>query len=80
MVLNISHADKVKYREALKPKKARQRKNRSRLLSKKSKDAVFKQFAGSEIDSAIRDDVELDEHVKMNDNYMRTGPYLPKKK
>lgn len=79
MVLNISHEDKKKYKEGLKNRKTRVRKKRSSLLSDKSKSEAFKQFGnmpGMESDK----DLPVDDHVKMNDNYMRTGPYRPKKK
>ena len=26
------------------------------------------------------EDITIDEHLKMNDNFLRTGPYKPKKK
>ena len=28
----------------------------------------------------VDDDITIDEHLKMNDNFLRTGPYKPKKK
>lgn len=79
MVLNISHEDKKKYDEGLKNKKTRVRVKRSSLISEKSKSAAFKQFdkmSGSD----MKKDIQVDTHVKMNDNFMRTGPYSPKKK
>jgi len=79
MVINMSHADKKKYDEGLKNRKTRARKKRSSLISEKSKNEAFKQFdkmAGSD----LKKEVQVDVHVKMNDNFMRTGPYRPKKK
>lgn len=79
MVLNISHEDKEKYNKLVKERKTRVRKNRTSLLSDKSKSKAFKQYdkmTGNEAKS----DPEIDAHVKMNDNFMRTGPYRPKKK
>ena len=79
MVLNISHEDKKKYEEGLKNRKTKVRKKRSSLLSDKSKNEAFKQFDKLPgMDS--NKDMPVDERVKMNDNFMRTGPYRPKKK
>ena len=50
---------------------------RFHLPSKKA----FKKFdQDHEPDANISDNVSIDEHVKMNDSYMRTGWYVPKKK
>jgi hypothetical protein len=79
MVLNISHDDKEKYKKLIAERKPRARKNRASLLSDKSKSKAFQQYdkmTGNEAKS----DPEIDTHVKMNDNFMRTGPYQPKKK
>jgi hypothetical protein len=57
------------------------RKQRSTILSDKTMKKVFKKFdEDHDPDSKISDDVSIDEHVKMNDSYMRTGWYVPKKK
>ena len=79
MILNISHRDKLKYREATKSKPVRARKKRSSLLKQKSKDAAFKEFEEFG-ETNLSSEVQVDEHVKLNDNFMRTGPYRPKKK
>ncbi len=79
MVLNISHDDKVKYNKLIAERKPRVRKNRATLLSDKTKNKAFKLYdkmTGNE----TKTDPEIDTHVKMNDNFMRTGPYSPKKK
>ncbi len=79
MVINISHADKEKYKKLTENRKTRVRKNRTALLSDKTKDKAFKKYdkmTGNETKS----EPEIDVHVKMNDNFMRTGPYRPKKK
>ena len=79
MVLNISHDDKEKYNKLIQDRKPRVRKKRTALLSDKSKNMAFKQYdkmTGNE----TKTDPEIDAHVKMNDNFMRTGPYRPKKK
>ena len=79
MVINISHADKEKYKKLLEDRKPQARKKRTSLLSDKSKSKAFAQYdkmTGNESKS----DPEIDTHVKMNDNFMRTGPYRPRKK
>jgi len=79
MVINISHADKEKYKKLLENRKTRARTNRTALLSDKSKDKAFKKY-DKMTGSHEKSDPEIDAHVKMNDNFMRTGPYRPKKK
>jgi len=79
MVINISHDDKLKYKQGLKKDKTRARTSRTRLLSDKTKNEAFKELGAFTADSRTSD-VQIDEHMKMNDNYMRTGPYRPKKK
>jgi len=79
MVLNISHEDKEKYKERMKIRKTRVRSKRTSLLSEKAKNKAFKDF-GEMGDTQLGKDVVIDEHMKMNDNFMRTGPYRPKKK
>ncbi len=79
MVLNISHADKEKYNKLVEERKPRVRKKRASLLSEKAKNKAFQQYdkmTGNE----EKTEPEIDAHVKMNDNFMRTGPYRPKKK
>ena len=80
MVLNISHEDKRKYKESLKPKKARVRKRRMTTMSDKLKNRAFKKFGDDPKSKEVDDDITIDEHLKMNDNFLRTGPYKPKKK
>jgi hypothetical protein len=42
---------------------------------------AFKKFDDDhDPDVNIKENVNVDEHVKMNDTYMRTGWYVPKKK
>jgi hypothetical protein len=79
MILNMSHDDKRKYREGRKHKDPKARVNRKTTLSAKSKDEAFKKLAGLQMPDADKS-VQVDEHMKMSDNYMRTGPYQPKKK
>ncbi len=80
MVLNISHEDQEKYKERMKNKKTRTREKRSSLLSKKSRSQAFKDFDKMTGADGLNKDVQIDVHVKMNDNFMRTGPYRAKKK
>ena len=80
MVLNISHDDKKKYKESLKPKTLRVRKKRTTTMSNKLKDQSFKKFDNAPKTKSVDDDITIDEHLKMNDNFLRTGPYKPKKK
>ena len=80
MVLNISHEDKKKYRESIKPKKTRDRKNRLSTMSENLKNKAFKKFARDPKNKTVDEDITIDEHLKMNDNYLRTGPYKPKSK
>ena len=80
MVLNISHEDKRKYKESLKPKKARVRQKRTTTMSEKLKNKAFKKFDNDPKSKSVDEDITIDEHLKMNDNFLRTGPYKPKKK
>ena len=80
MVLNISHEDKKKYKESLKPKKNKVRVRRATTMSDKLKSRAFKQFSDAPKNKAIDEDITIDEHLKMNDNFLRTGPYKTKKK
>ena len=80
MVLNISHEDKKKYKESLKPKKTRVRQKRTSTMSEKLKNRAFKKFDNEPKNKSVDEDIVIDEHLKMNDNFLRTGPYKPKKK
>jgi hypothetical protein len=80
MVLNISHSDKKKYLESRKKKKINPRVRRMSTLSNKVKEDAFKQFEEFDANNTAGEGVSIDEHVKMNDNFMRTGPYKAKKK
>ncbi|HIA32036.1 MAG TPA: hypothetical protein EYN83_02060 [Nitrospinaceae bacterium] len=80
MVINISHEDKKKYKEALKPEKVKVRTRRATLMSDKLKTRAFKKFSDDPKSKGVDEDITIDEHLKMNDNFLRTGPYKPKKK
>ena len=80
MILNMSHEDKKKYKEAFDVKKPRTRKKRSSILSNKTKNLLSKKFDDGHPEGKEQGTPQIDLHVKMNDNYLRTGPYKPKKK
>ncbi len=70
-----------KLKEDQKRRLAATRKKRSTRLTDKTMKKVFKKFnQDHEPDATIPADLNIDEHVKMNDSYMRTGWYVPKKK
>jgi hypothetical protein len=79
----LSSREIKKLRENQTRRPTRTRKTRSTMMSDKTTKKVLKKFDDDhEPDSKIKDDVNIsiDEHVKMNDSYMRTGWYVPKKK
>ncbi len=80
MILNMSHEDKKKYQNTFGKKKTQVRKRRSLILSDKTKDLLSKKFEDGHPDTEKQETPQIDEHVKMNDNYLRTGPYKPKSK
>jgi len=50
-------------------------------MSGKLKTRSFKKFLNDpQRTKEVDEDIIIDEHVKMNDNFLRTGPYKPKKK
>jgi len=80
MILNISHEDMKKLRKGRLKKVSQNRTSRNAKLSDKTLKKVFKKFDQDHDPKTKYQDVAIDEHVKMNDNYMRTGWYVPKKK
>jgi len=79
----LSRREIEKLRENQTRRPTRTRKTRATMMSDKTTKKVLKKFDDDhEPDSKINDDVNIsiDEHVKMNDSYMRTGWYVPKKK
>jgi len=80
MIINISQEDKKKYKKQLAKKRFSNRKNRPVTLSVKAKNQALKSFGKAASDEVRNKDVEVDEHMKMNDSYMRTGWYVPKEK
>ena len=79
MTLSMSLEDIKKYKKSLETRKIRTRKRRASVMSDKTKELVYKRFkSNSSVDSG--EEISIDEHMKMNDNWMRTGPYKPKMK
>ena len=77
----MSHEDLKKLRAGRKKKnEIRPRKRRATVLSKKTKEKALEQFEKGDTANAKNKNVILDPHVKMNDNYMRTGWYKTIKK
>jgi len=78
----LSHQELKKLKkEQSEKKRIRTRKKRTTLLSDKTMKQVLKKFDDEHHpDASLDKDVSIDEHVKMNDNFMRTGWYVPKKK
>lgn len=77
----MSHKDLQKLKENRSKKTSRARTKRTAILSDKTRQNVLKKF-DKDHEQAIQDTdiVNIDEHVKMNDSYLRTGWYVPKKK
>ncbi|MBT3183721.1 MAG: hypothetical protein HOI59_08995 [Nitrospina sp.] len=80
MVMNMSHEDKKKYLKTFGKRKLRTREQRSVILSDKTKNLLSKKFEDGHPEGKNQDAPQIDAHVKMNDNYLRTGPYKPKSK
>jgi hypothetical protein len=77
----LSSREIKKLRENQARRPSRTRKKRSTKLSDKTMEKAFKKFDDDhDPDVNIKENVNVDEHVKMNDAYMRTGWYVPKKK
>ncbi len=78
----LSSREIKELREKQSRRPTRTRKKRSVMMSDKTTKKVLKKFDDDhEPDTKItNDNVSIDEHVKMNDSYMRTGWYVPKKK
>ncbi len=81
MTISMTQRELDKLRANRKIKVNSSRKKRTSLLSDKSKGKMFKKFDKvHEPETTVSNDVNIDEHVKMNDSYMRTGLYVPRKK
>jgi len=76
----MSHEDKKKYNKSFAKRKTTVRKRRTSILSDKTKNLLSKKFGDGHPDGEKQEIPQLDVHVKMNDNYLRTGPYKPKSK
>ena len=81
MIIGMSHEDLKKLRAGRKKKgEIRPRKRRTTVLSRKTKEKALEQFEKGDTSDAKNKAVVVDPHVKMNDNYMRTGWYKTIKK
>ncbi len=81
MTISMNHRELKKLHADRKIKINSSRKKRTSMLSEKSMGKLFKKFdKDHEPDTKISIDVNIDEHLKMNDSYMRNGLYVPKKK
>ncbi len=78
MIINISPEDKKKYKKQLAKKRVSNRKDRPIKLSNKAKTKALSNFGKAASEETRNKDVQVDEHMKMNDSYMRTGWYVPK--
>ncbi len=77
----LSDKEIKKLRERRNRRPTGTRKKRTTLLTDKTMKKVLKKFdQDHDPDEKINPDAKIDEHVKMNDSYMRTGWYVPKKK
>ncbi len=80
MVIGMSREDLQKLKDDRDVKKVGNRKSRTAVLSDKTKTKVLKKFEETSPARAKDEDILIDEHLKMNDTYMRTGKYVPKSK
>lgn len=80
MVMSMSREELEKLRAERNIKKVGNRKRRTAVLSEKVKTVALKKFEETTPARAKEEDISIDEHLKMNDNYMRTGRYIPKRK
>ena len=77
----LSRREMLKLKKAQKMKEPVVRRKRATILSDKTMKNALKKFDKDHDPKNItQDEVNIDEHVKMNDSYMRTGWYVPKKK
>jgi hypothetical protein len=76
----MSHKELEKLRADRKIKKVGNRKNRTSLLSKEKVIRELKEFEDTTPIKSREESVQVDEHVKMSDVFMRTGKYEPKTK
>ena len=80
MIIGMSHEDLKKLRNQNKKSKPKRRVRRAVVLSDKTKKQAFKNFEKADIAENKDQKVVIDEHVKLNDSFLRTGWYVPKKK
>ncbi len=80
MIIGMSHRDLDRLRDSRKKKSVTPRKKRTAVLSKKTKNKTFKKLDKMDTAQCKDNKVTIDESVKMNGDFMRTGWYVPKKK
>lgn len=80
MIIGMSHRDLDRLRDSRKKKNVTPRKKRTAVLSEKTKNKSFKKLDKMDIGQCKDNKVNIDESVKMNGDFMRTGWYVPKKK
>ncbi len=81
MTISMTQKELDALRKERKRKVSSSRRKRTSLLSDKAKNKMFKKFDQDHApEEQSQGDVNIDEHLKMNDSYMRTGLYVPKKK
>jgi len=81
MTISMSHKDLQKLRQERARKVNSSRRNRAALLTDKTMKKALKKFDKEhDPNQNVSGELSIDEHVKMNDSYMRTGWYVPKKK
>ena len=80
MIIGMSHRDLDRLKESRKKKSVTPRKKRTTVLSRNTKNKSFKKLEKMDIGQCKDSNVNIDESVKMNGDFMRTGWYVPKKK
>ena len=80
MIIGMSHKDLDRLRDSRKKKAITPRKKRTAVLSKKIKSKSFEKLEKMDVGQCKDSKVNIDESVKMNGDFMRTGWYSPKKK
>ena len=80
MIIGMSHEDIKKLKNSRKKQAVTPRKKRTTILSKKTKENSLKKLDKMDIGQCKDNYVNIDESVKMNGDFMRTGWYVPKKK
>jgi hypothetical protein len=80
MIIGMTHRDLDRLKEGRKKKAITPRKKRTAVLSQKTKSNSFKKLEKMDTGQCKDNNINIDESVKMNGDFMRTGWYVPKKK